>query len=114
MKAAASHYDLHSHSTRSDGVMRPSEVVERAARRGVQALALTDHDEVSGLAEARSAAEKAGIELIDGVEISVTWHGHTLHVVGLHVDPASDVIVRGLLENRAGRNGRAERISAEL
>jgi predicted metal-dependent phosphoesterase TrpH len=94
--------------------MRPSEVVERAAQRGVRALALTDHDEVSGLAEAKGAAEKAGIELIDGVEISVTWHGHTLHVVGLHVDPANDVIVSGLIENRAGRNDRAGRIAAEL
>jgi predicted metal-dependent phosphoesterase TrpH len=94
--------------------MRPSEVVERAAQRGVQALALTDHDEVSGLADARSAADNAGIELVNGVEISVTWHGHTLHVVGLHVDPANDVLVSGLTENRAGRNERAGRIAAEL
>ncbi|MEA3156520.1 MAG: 3,5-nucleoside bisphosphate phosphatase, partial [Betaproteobacteria bacterium] len=58
--------------------MKPAQVIARAAQRGVKALALTDHDELSGLAEARVAAEQAGIELIDGVEISVTWRGHTL------------------------------------
>lgn len=108
------HYDLHSHSTCSDGVMRPSEVVARAAQRGVKALALTDHDEVSGLEEARTAAEAAGIELIDGVEVSVTWRDHTIHVVGLLVDPASDVLVQGLHTNRGGREGRAERMSEAL
>ncbi|MGZ5171396.1 MAG: PHP domain-containing protein, partial [Burkholderiales bacterium] len=107
-------FDLHSHSTVSDGVLKPAQVVERAAQRGVKALALTDHDELSGLAEARLAAEQAGIELIDGVEISVSWRGHTLHIVGLRVDPADDVLVSGLHTNRAGRNERAERISAEL
>jgi predicted metal-dependent phosphoesterase TrpH len=109
-----SHYDLHSHSTCSDGAMRPSDVVERAAQRGVRALALTDHDEVSGLAEARAAAKEAAIELIDGVEVSVSWKGHTLHIVGLMIDPANEILVKGLRSNRAGRNERAERISAEL
>ena len=109
-----SRYDLHSHSTYSDGVMRPAELLERAAQRGVQALALTDHDEVSGLGNARSAAEAAGIELIDGVEVSVSWHGHTLHVVGLHVDPSNAVLLEGLRANRSGRAERAARMSAEL
>jgi 3',5'-nucleoside bisphosphate phosphatase len=108
------HFDLHSHSTYSDGVMKPAQVIGRAAQRGVKALALTDHDELSGLAEARVAAAQAGIELIDGVEISVTWREHTLHIVGLRVDPANEVLVSGLLANRAGRNERAERISTEL
>ena len=109
-----SRYDLHSHSTYSDGMMRPAELLERAAQRGVQALALTDHDEVSGLGEARSAAEAAGIELIDGVEVSVSWHGHTLHVVGLHVDPSNAILLEGLRANRSGRAERAARMSAEL
>lgn len=94
--------------------MLPAKVVERAAQRGVKALALTDHDEVSGLAEARAAAETAGIELIDGVEVSVSWQGHTLHVVGLLVDPENEVLLEGLRTNRSGRNARAERIAAEL
>jgi predicted metal-dependent phosphoesterase TrpH len=99
-----SHFDLHSHSTVSDGVLKPVHVIERAAQRGVKAIALTDHDELSGLAEARLAAEHAGIELIDGVEISVTWRGHTLHIVGLQVDPEDDVLASGLHTNRAGRS----------
>ncbi len=109
-----SHFDLHSHSTYSDGVMRPDEVVSRAAQRGVKALALTDHDEVSGLAEGHVAARAAGIELINGVEVSVTWRDHTLHVVGLCVNPVDTVLVQGLRTNRAGRTARAERMSAEL
>jgi predicted metal-dependent phosphoesterase TrpH len=94
--------------------MLPADVVARAAERGVKALALTDHDDVSGLAEAHTAAEAAGIELIDGVEVSVTWNEHTIHVVGLRIDPTSDVLVEGLRANRAGRNERAERMSAGL
>jgi len=109
-----SHYDLHCHSTRSDGVLTPGAVVTRAAERGVRALALTDHDEVSGLAEARAQAADSGIELINGVEISVTWRERTVHVVGLHVDPGSEVLLERLNENRAGRNGRAARMAAQL
>ena len=84
---STSHFDLHCHSTRSDGVLTPAVLVARAAQRGVRALCLTDHDELSGLAEARATAQGCGIELIDGVEISVTWRGHTIHIVGLGVDP---------------------------
>lgn len=109
-----SHYDLHCHSTASDGRLAPAVVVERAAGRGVKALALTDHDEVSGLGQARVAAEMFGIELIDGVEISVSWGRHTLHVVGLRIDPANARLLEGLRVNRSGRNERAERIAAQL
>lgn len=94
--------------------MQPAAVVQRAAARGVKALALTDHDEVSGLPEARAAAREAGMRLIDGVEISVSWQGHTVHVVGLAIDPESEVLLAGLRENRSGRNARAERIAAQL
>jgi 3',5'-nucleoside bisphosphate phosphatase len=95
-------------------VLEPAALVERAAQRGVKVYALTDHDVVSGLQEARAAAEASGIELIDGVEVSVTWHGHTIHVVGLLIDPENEVLVMGLAANRAGRSERAERISAAL
>ena len=114
MTSRVCHYDLHSHSTCSDGTMRPREVVARAAERGVRALALTDHDEVSGLEEARAAAAEAGIQLIDGVEVSVTWNDHTIHVVGLLVDPGNETLVAGLRATRSGRNERAERMAAEL
>lgn len=107
-------YDLHTHSTFSDGRLRPAELVARAAEHGVQALALTDHDVVDGLAEAHAAASEAGVELIDGLEVSVTWNQHTLHIVGLAIDPANEVLVEGLRSNRAGRNQRAERIAHAL
>ena len=114
MPAAVSAYDLHSHSTYSDGVMRPAEVVARAAARGVRVLALTDHDELAGLPEARAAAVAVGIELVSGVEVSTTWRGHTIHVLGLRVDADNSVLRDGLHSNRAGRAGRAERIAAAL
>ena len=107
-------YDLHCHSTASDGMLSPRELVERAAGLGVDFLALTDHDELSGLDEAREVAKGAGLTLVPGVEISVTWHGRTLHVVGLGVDPADPVLRDGLAHNRNGRAARAERIAEEL
>jgi len=75
--------DLHCHSTRSDGLLAPKQLVARAAQRRVRVLALTDHDETGGLAEAGACAAELGIGLINGVEISVTWQGQTIHVVGL-------------------------------
>ena len=107
-------YDLHTHTQYSDGALAPSAMVQRAAANGIRVLALTDHDEVSGLAEARAAAAAAGIRLVDGVEISVTWHGHTIHVLGLAIDPAHPVLTAGLATVRAGRDARAERIAAAL
>jgi len=79
-------YDLHCHSTWSDGVLPPVDLVRRAASRGVEVLALTDHDEIGGLREARAAAADAGIGFVDGVEISVSYREETLHVLGFKVD----------------------------
>lgn len=109
-----SQFDLHSHSTRSDGLLKPAELIARAAQRGVATLALTDHDEVSGLLEARAAAEQQGMTLINGVEISVTWNGHTLHVVGLRIDPENHELAAGLEQVRSGRRRRAEAMAASL
>ncbi len=107
-------YDLHCHSTASDGVLSPRALVERARDMGVAVLALTDHDEVRGLDEAAEAAHGAGMRLIAGVEISVTWRTHTVHVVGLDVDPAHPRLLAGLAANRGGRAERARRIADEL
>lgn len=107
-------FDLHSHSTRSDGLLTPPQLVARAAERGVTVLALTDHDEIGGLEAACAAAREAGIELVNGVEISVTWHDHTLHVVGLQIDPRNPQLAAGLAQVRSGRSERAERIAAGL
>jgi hypothetical protein len=110
----AKRYDLHSHSTASDGTLAPSELVRRAAAGGVDALALTDHDTTDGLAEAAEAAEREGIELIPGVEVSVTWGGRTVHIVGLQVDPADARLQEGLQRLGAFRQWRAGEIARRL
>ncbi|MBZ0093388.1 MAG: PHP domain-containing protein [Sulfuricellaceae bacterium] len=107
-------YDLHSHSTVSDGSLSPTDLVFYAAAQGVDALALTDHDDVSGLAEARKAADEAGIRLVNGVEISVTWRKRTVHIVGLRIDPAHPDLLQGLDVLRQSRVVRAEKMADEL
>lgn len=107
-------YDLHSHTLRSDGVLTPAELVQRAADKGVDVLALTDHDVTDGLAEAMVAADEAGIELIPGVEISVTWRGRTIHVVGLAIDPEDETLAHGLAGLRAIRAERGREIGERL
>ena len=106
--------DLHCHSTASDGLLKPEELVARAAANGVEILALTDHDGVSGLAEARTKAESQGVRFVDGVEISVTWEGSTVHIVGLQIDPENPVLLSGLESIREGRATRAEKMSEAL
>ncbi len=106
--------DLHSHSTHSDGQLTPRELVARAHAQGVKMYALTDHDELSGLSDARAAAAACAMQFVAGVEISVSWGGETLHIVGLNIDPDNSDIVGGLQGVRAGRNVRAERIAADL
>lgn len=107
-------YDLHCHSTRSDGLLSPTDVVRRAAERGVDVLALTDHDEVAGLDEARAAALECGLALVEGSELSVTWRGSTVHVVALGIDPRNDALTQGLDAVRQGRDARAQRIGESL
>jgi predicted metal-dependent phosphoesterase TrpH len=107
-------YDLHSHSTHSDGLLTPAALAERAAQRGVDVWALTDHDEVSGLAEARAAAEGAGMRFVAGAELSVSWRDVTLHVVGLGIEPECPPLVAGLASIRDGRSYRARRIADSL
>jgi predicted metal-dependent phosphoesterase TrpH len=107
-------YDLHSHSTFSDGTLQPAEVVARAAAAGITCLALTDHDEVAGLGEAHARARQEGIEFIAGVEVSVSWRTHTLHVLGLRIDPDDANLKAGLAAIRTGRRERALRIAQAL
>jgi len=106
--------DLHCHSDRSDGVLSPSDLVRRAAAHGVDLLALTDHDQVAGLAEAAQAARETGIGFVPGVEVSVTWRGTTVHVVGLGIDPDDARLSAGLAIVRSGRTRRAQTIALEL
>lgn len=107
-------YDLHCHSTVSDGLLSPTDLVARAAGRGVKYLALTDHDDIAGLAEAADAAALHGMQLINGVEISVTWRSYTLHIIGLHFDPAHAPLVEGLRAIRSGRGARAQLMAESL
>jgi hypothetical protein len=106
--------DLHSHSTVSDGTLSPRDLVLRAAEQGVGLFSLTDHDELGGLAEAAACAEEIGLAFVPGVEISVTWAGRTVHVVGLGVDPANEALRRGLATVRSGRTERARRMAEQL
>lgn len=107
-------YDLHCHSTASDGALSPAELVQRARLQGVTALALTDHDTTAGLAEARAAAAEAGIRFIDGIELSTTWQGKCLHVVGLNVDPAYPPLAEAIHNLQNTRLERAEQIALKL
>lgn len=107
-------YDMHTHSLRSDGTLTPSELVERAHAAGVRVLALTDHDVTDGIAEAQSAADRLGIKLIAGVEISVTWQNQTLHIVGLNICPDQPELQQGLSGLREFRQWRAEEIGRRL
>lgn len=107
--------DLHCHSTVSDGLLAPAELVRRASGNGVELLALTDHDEIGGLAEADAAAQQAEMRFVSGVEISVSWgDDQTVHIVGLGFDAAYEPLVQGLARVRSGRDSRAQRIAAEL
>ena len=107
-------YDLHTHSLYSDGQLSPAELVARAAANGVQVLGLTDHDVTAGLPEAAIAARDAGIELVPGVEVSVTWGSQTVHVVGLRIDARRAELQQGLLRLREFREWRAEEIGRRL
>ena len=106
--------DLHAHSYVSDGVLAPAELVRRAFAHGVQLFALTDHDEIGGLDEARVAATALGLVFVAGVEISVTWGGETIHVVGLRIDPACSALREGLARTRSGRDQRAREMGDDL
>ena len=107
--------DLHCHSTVSDGLLSPAEVMRRAKSNGVELMALTDHDELGGLAEARATADEIGLRFVDGVEISISWgDDQTVHIVALGIDPANAELIAGLHQVRSGRDARAGRMAAEL
>ncbi len=112
--------DLHSHSIASDGLLPAAEVAAKAKAGGVDVWALTDHDEVKALGEARVAAEALGMRFVDGVDISVSWYAKdkqdetTIHVVGLQIDPLNPVLAQGLKRIRSGRDTRAEKMAFEL
>lgn len=105
--------DLHAHSTASDGALSPAAMVGAAHRTGLAALALTDHDSVDGLAEARSAAGALGIGIVAGVELSAYEGAREVHILGLHLAAVAE-LERHLTTLRSARRSRAERIVERL
>ena len=106
--------DLHCHSVVSDGTLTPEELAQRARANGVQIWALTDHDELGGQERALAAATDLGIQYLSGVEISVTWMKHTIHIVGLGIDAEHAGIIEGLKRTREGRGNRAKLMAEQL
>jgi hypothetical protein len=107
-------YDLHSHSTVSDGSLSPEHLVARAIDQGVDVLALTDHDGTEGITAAQAAAQGTKLSLVTGVEISVTWGSSTIHILGLKVDHKNAALQKGLEKIRDYRKERAVKIAERL
>ena len=106
--------DLHCHSVVSDGTLTPEELAPRAAANGVELWSLTDHDEIGGQHRAIAAAHAAGMAYLTGAEISVTFAGVTVHIVGLGFDPDNAALREGLAETRDGRIPRARDMADQL
>lgn len=106
--------DLHTHSLCSDGALSPADLVARAHAAGVQVLALTDHDSVTGVPEAAQAASELGMQLLPGLELSTLWKGFSIHIVGLGVDIHHPGLVSGLARQADARGERAKAIADRL
>lgn len=106
--------DLHCHSVVSDGTMTPEDLAARAKANGVELWALTDHDEIGGQHRAAAAARSQGMAYLTGTEISVTFAGNTVHIVGLGFNPDNTALAQGLAATRAGRGERAQEMAAQL
>jgi hypothetical protein len=106
--------DLHCHSIVSDGTLSPEALAARAKANGVQLWSLTDHDEIGGQRRAAAAAREQGLAYLGGVEISVSFAGQTVHIVGLGIDPDDHVLQEGLEHTRGGRESRARAMAEGL
>ena len=106
--------DLHSHSLFSDGTLSPEDVATRAFEQGVDIWALTDHDELAGQRRARDAALALGMDYLSGTEISVSFAGETVHILGLGVDINNAALLAGLAATRGGRRERAQQMADGL
>lgn len=106
--------DLHSHTVVSDGTLTPTALVELAARKGLAALAITDHDHLGALDEARAAGERLGVEIVPGVELSVSHEAGDVHLLGYLLDPDEPRLIARLAEFRATRAVRGRLIVEKL
>jgi predicted metal-dependent phosphoesterase TrpH len=111
---ALSNADLHCHSKVSDGTLEPEVLAERAKAQGVELWALTDHDEVAGQQRALEAAQALGLPYLTGTEISVTFAGKVVHIVGLGFDHTDESLKAGLRATRGGREPRAREMAEGL
>ncbi len=107
-------YDLHSHSIASDGSLCPAELVRLAKQRHIDVLALTDHDNIDGIAEAQLEAGRLGLQLVAGAELSVSWGSKTIHILGLNLDIENSMLINGLQKLCAFRQWRSEEIGRRL
>ena len=106
--------DLHCHSIISDGTLTPEDLALRAHKNGVQLWSLTDHDVIGGQKRAQLAAQNLGMKYLGGVEISVSWMGQTVHIVGIGIDPENPTLIEGLRKTRDGRSARGKEIARQL
>ena len=106
--------DLHCHSIVSDGTLTPEELAQRARANGVELWALTDHDEIGGQQRAAAAAKAYGLRYLTGAEVSVTFAGETVHIVGLGFDAEDPRMAQGLADTRDGRGPRAREMAEGL
>ena len=106
--------DLHTHSTASDGSLPPAELAAYLAERGVQEWALTDHDCIDGLSEARQASEKLGLRFFNGVELSLRWQNLPVHVLGLGFDAVCPQLSEQLQQQSQRRRQRAVGMAEKL
>ena len=104
--------ELHCHTTFSDGTLTPAQLVERAVAKGVKALAITDHDTISGWSEARAAAQSYGLEIVPGIELSTVYNERSMHILGFYPDP--DKLEMPLTERIQGRHRRAQKMVDKL
>jgi len=106
--------DLHNHSYFSDGFLSPREVIRLASDANCDLFSLTDHDTTNGVIEAKHEADKLGLNLVNGVEISALWRNNAIHIVGLGIDIENDLLQTGLEFNQNLRNDRAKKIALGL
>jgi predicted metal-dependent phosphoesterase TrpH len=106
--------DLHIHTVHSDGLYTPAQVIDLANRAGLLAIAITDHDTLAGVGEAQNAASGTRLEVISGVEISSSYRGREIHLLGYFVDPANTELAEALASLQRGRNSRFETMLARL
>jgi predicted metal-dependent phosphoesterase TrpH len=106
--------DLHVHTNMSDGSFSPAEIVALSAQKGLQAIAITDHDTVAGIAEAQAEGSRSGVEVISGVEMSVEWNPGIVHILGFFVNSDDRHLLESLAYLAQGRHDRIPKIVSKL